>query len=98
MKRQSYKIKHDFLFDSEDTEITIPQNDLCFLKKNEIKLSDALKAKDELSFNRLINEQTSNIIVDDIGKCNNPASERYKQFIIRCIYRKLINRQISVCR
>ena len=47
MKRQSYKIKHDFLFDSEDTEIVIPKPDSNVSEKSELKLSDALNAKDE---------------------------------------------------
>ena len=97
MKRQSYKIKHDFLFDNEDTEIIIPQYDSNLSEKNELKLSEILMAKDESSFNRLISEQIPNVIIDDIGECKNPVSERYKQFIIRCVCRKLINRNINIC-
>ena len=97
MKRQSYKIKHDFLFDVEDTETVIPQPDSNLSEKNELKLSDALNAKDENSFFKLINAKISNVvIVDDIGKCVNPASERYKQFIMRCVCRKLMNHNINV--
>ena len=97
MKRQSYKIKHDFLFDSEDTEIIVPNLDSNLSNKNELKLSDVLKAKDEDSFFKLINEDTLNVvIIDDIGESINPASERYKQFIIRCVYRKLMNHNINV--
>ena len=97
MKHQSYKIKHDFLFDSEDTEIIIPHLDSNLSEKSELKLSDVLKAKDENSFFKLINAKISNVvIVDDIGKCVNPASERYKQFIIRSVCRKLMNHNINV--
>ena len=97
MKHQSYKIKHDFLFDSEDTEIIIPQFDSNLSEKSELKVSDVLNTKDESSFFNAINETISNIIIiDDIGKCINPSSERYKQFIIRCVYRKLTNHGFSV--
>ena len=96
MKRQSYKIKHDFLFDGEDTDVTIPKSSTDIFENNEIRLSDVLKAKDENSFNKLFKDQLPNIIIDDIGKCDNPASERYKQFILRCIFHKLIKRNISV--
>lgn len=96
MKRPSYKIKHDFLFDDEDNEIVALQPSFNLPEKNEIKLSDVLKAKDNNSFNQLISNQTPNVIIDDIGECNNPASERYKQFIIRCICRKLIKQNITV--
>lgn len=97
MKRQSYKIKHDFLFDSEDTEIVIPKPDSNVSEKSELKLSDALNAKDENSFYKLISQEAQDvIIIDDIGVCANPASERYKKFIIRCVYRKLISRNINV--
>lgn len=97
MKRQSYKIKHDFLFDSEDTEAIVSHLDSNFSKKNELKLSDVLKAKDEDSFLKLINAETSDvIIIDDIGEGINPASKRYKQFIIRCVCRKLMNHNINV--
>ena len=97
MKRQSYKIKHDFLFDGEDAKIVIPHLDSNISEKSELKISDVLGAKDENSFFKLITTEASNIvIVDDIGKCINPASERYKQFIIRCVCRKLINHNINV--
>lgn len=97
MKRQSYKIKHDFLFVDEDTEIVIPQYDSNLSSKSELKLSDVLKAKDDESLYSLLDCNTPNIvIVDDIGPCINPASERYKQFIIRCVYRKLIKRNVNV--
>ena len=96
-KRQSYKIKHDFLFDKEDTEIVIPKLDFNLSEKNELRLSDVLKAKDEDSFFGLIDAEIPNVvIIDDIGECINPASERYKQFIIRCVCRKLINHNINV--
>ena len=96
MKRQSYKIKHDFLFDSEDIEITIPRlnSDLC--EKSELKLTDALNAKDEESFFELIGDVSNVVIIDDIGKCLNPTSERYKQFIIRCVVQKLNSHNINV--
>lgn len=97
MKRQSYKIKHDFLFDCEDTEIIIPHLDSNLSEKCELKLSDVLNAKDEDSFFELIGDNILNVVViDDIGKVINPASERYKNFIIRCVYYKLINRNINV--
>lgn len=97
MKRQSYKIKHDFLFDSEDTKIEISKLDSDLSEKNELKLSDVLNTKDENSFYKLINQEIPNVvIVDDIGVCVNPASERYKQFIIRCVYRKLTKLDINV--
>ena len=97
MKRSSYKIKHDFLFDGEDTEIIIPHPSFEIVNKSELKLSDVLKAKDEKSFFKLAEAETQNIvIVDDIGDCINPASEQYKQFIIRCVYRKLKSQNINV--
>lgn len=97
MKRQSYKIKHDFLFDSEDTKIIVPHLDSNLSIENELKLSDVLNAKGKDSFFRLINAEISNVvIIDDIGECINPASERYKQFIIRCVCRKLMNHSINV--
>ena len=97
MKRQSYKIKHDFLFDCEDTELIIPHLDSNLSEKCELKLSDVLNAKDEDSFFELIGDNTLNVVViDDIGKVINPASERYKKFIIRCVYYKLINCNINV--
>ena len=97
MKRQSYKIKHDFLFDVEDAEVVIPHLDSILSDKSELKLSDVFIAKDENAFNKLINGQKANVvIVDDIGECKNPASERYKQFIIRCVCCKLKNKNINV--
>lgn len=96
MRRQSYKIKHDFLFGEEVTEVVIPKLDSNLSEINEIKLSDVLKAKDNESFNKLINSQILNLIIDDIGSCNNPASERYKQFIIKCVCRKLKKENIKV--
>ena len=96
MKRQSYRIKHDFLFDSEDTEIVIPKLDSNLSRKNELRLSDVLNAKDESSFYKLIDENMSNLIIDDIGKCINPSSERYKRFIIRCVCHKLAKHNINV--
>ena len=96
MRRQSYKIKHDFLFGEEDTEIVIPKLDSSLSEINKLKLSDVLKAKDNDSFNKLINSQIPNLIIDDVGCCNNPASERYKQFLLRCIYHKLIKNNIKV--
>lgn len=97
MKRQSYKIKHDFLFDNDDNSIGIPKLDSVVSEVNELKLSDALKAKDEDSFMKLVDVNKACVVIkDDIGRCVNPASERYKQFIIRCIYRKLINHNIDV--
>ena len=53
MRRQSYKIKHDFLFGEEDTEVVIPKLDSNLSEIIEIKLSDVLKAKDNESFNIL---------------------------------------------
>ena len=55
MKRQSYKIKHDFLFDDEDVEIIVPQLDSNLSEINELKLSNILMAKDKKSFDKLIN-------------------------------------------
>ena len=96
MKRPSYKIKHDFLFDREDDVIKIPHLDSNLSEKCELRLSNVLNAKDETSFLKLIDANIPNvIIIDDIGKCDNPASERYKQFIIRCICRKLIKHNIT---
>ena len=97
MKRKSYKIKHDFLFDCEDSEIIIPHLDSNLSEKFELKLSDVFNAKDEDSFFELIGDNTSNVvIIDDIGECVNSASERYKHFIIRCVYHKLNDRNINV--
>ena len=99
MKQQSYKIKHDFLFDSEDLDVTIPALDDKQSNISELKLSDVLAVKDEISFDRLLTKQKTNIvIVDDTGHCNNPASIRYKEFIIRCVYRKLFSRNYNVYR
>ena len=97
MKRQPYKIKHDFLFDGDDNPIDIPKLDSAISEVSELKLSDVLKAKDEFSFLKLIDTTKPNIVIkDDVGNCINPASERYKQFIIRCVCRKLMNYNINV--
>lgn len=89
MKRQSYKIKHDFLFDKKDEFVEIPHLDSTVSNITHLKLSNVLNAKDEQSFIKLFENNSSNVlIIDDIGNCINPASERYKQFIIRCICRK----------
>ncbi len=97
MKRQSYKIKHDFLFDGDDSEISISSLDSAISEATVLKLSDVLKAKDENSFIKLIETGATNIVIkDDVGHCINPASERFKQFIIRCICRKLMNHNINV--
>lgn len=93
MKKHSYKIAHDCLFDEEDTLLNIPHPQSKLTKYSELKLSDVLKAKNNKQFDKLINIDSNNIvIVDDINKCLNPASERYKRFIIRCVCRKLIKR------
>lgn len=98
MKRQSYKIKHDFLFDSDDVSTEIPKVGSAISEANELKLSDVLNAKDEDSFMNLIDINRPIVVIkDDIGSCINPSSERYKQFIIRCVCRKLINHKINVC-
>lgn len=97
MKRQSYKIKHDFLFDGDDISIDVPKLDSAVSDKNELKLSDALKTKNEDSLMNLIDTSKNNVVIkDDIGDCVNPASDRYKQFIIRCVRRKLMNHNINV--
>ena len=97
MKRQSYKIKHDFLFDSDDDSVDIPKLHMTASEVNKINLSDALNAKDENSFMKLIDANKPNVVIkDDIGSCINPVSERYKQFIIRCVCRKLIKHNFNV--
>lgn len=96
MKHQSYKIKHDFLFDCDDIPLVIPKLDSAISEANELKLSDILSVKDEYSFMKLVGVSKQNIvIIDDIGECINPSSERYKQFILRCICRKLKNHNIN---
>ena len=55
MKRQSYKIKHNFLFDGDDISIDIPKLDSAVSDNNELKISDVLKTKDEDSLMNLIN-------------------------------------------
>lgn len=90
--KQSYNIKHDFLFKSEELNISIPFANSDLNDVAEIKLTDALNATNEIKFMELIDTSKNNVIIkDDIGKCKNPASERYKQFIIKCIARKLID-------
>ena len=97
MKRQSYKVKHDFLFDCDDSIGIIPKNDLNDSGACELKISNVLITKDEKTFLKLLDfTKPSVVLVDDIGECNNPASERYKQFIIRCVCRKLLNYNINV--
>ena len=96
MKRQSYKIKHDYLFDSDDDLLVIPKFNSDILKVNKLKLSDALTTNDEASLLKLIDSKKPNIIVDDIGDCINPASEKYKQFMIRCVCRKLMKHNINI--
>ena len=97
MKRQSYKIKHDFLFDSDDISIDIPKLDSAISEVNELKLSDILNAKDLDSFMRLIDISKNNVVIkDDIGDLINPASERYKQFIMRYVCQKLMSHNINV--
>ena len=97
MKRKSYKIKHDFLFDCDDSSIELAKCCSNFSEMNELKISDVLRTKDEDSFMKLIDaSKTSVAIKDDIGSCVNPASERYKQFIIRCVCCKLKSRNITI--
>ena len=96
MKRASYKIKHNFLFDCEDLDTEIPHFDNTFSIDCKLNLSDILNCKDIASFQKMIDGATQIIISDDIGKCNNPASERYKQFIVRCIYQKLASYKVKM--
>ena len=97
MIKHSYRIKHDFLFDSDDTLITIPHLNSSVNDFFELKLSYVLKSKNEKTFMEGIDVTSSNILInDDIGQCTNPASERYKQFIIRCVYRKLSSYSLNV--
>ncbi len=97
MKKQTYKIKHDFLFDVDDTPIDISENNLTVSNICELNLSDVLKTKDLDSFVSLIDFSARGVLIkDDIGECINPASERYKQFIIRCVCHKLSDLNINV--
>lgn len=97
MKIRSYKIKHDFLFDADDTSINLSKLKSNFPKNKKLKLSDVLKAKDEKSFMRLLNVSNPVIVIeDDIGKCTSPASERYKQFIVRCVCQKLLKHNFTI--
>ena len=97
MSKKSYKIKHDFLFDEEDLTIEIIKFNENIKMYKVIYLTDILKTKSEKSFYRLIETKKKNVLLkDDIGNCINPASEQYKQFIIRCISRKLQNKGITV--
>lgn len=96
MKKQSYKIKHDFLFDVDDTPIDILKNNLAVSNISELNVSDVLNAKDLDSFVSLIDFSARGVLIkDDIGECINPAAERYKQFIIRCVYHKLSDLNIN---
>ena len=96
MKRQSYKIKHDYLFDSDDDLLAIPNFNSDILEVNKLKLSDVLITNDEASLLKLIDNKKPNIIVDDIGDCINPASERYKQFMIRCVCQKITKYNVNI--
>lgn len=99
MKRQSYRIKHDFLFDEEDTPIIIPSPNPAIACHATITVSNILVAKSKEAFDALIDGDNKDVvIVDDIGNCLNPASERYKQFIVRCVCRKLHEKNISIYR
>lgn len=90
--KQSYKIKHDFLFDSENLNFEISHLDSDQKDIAQINLTDVLNVTRADKFLKLIDLLNNNILIkDDIGKCVNPASERYKQFIIRCIARKIID-------
>ena len=51
MKRQSYKIKHDFLFDCEDTEIIIPPITIPYLNFETTKKYTLVMDLDETMVN-----------------------------------------------
>lgn len=88
MKRQTYSIKHDFLYNIEPCEI-IPVGELND-KHQIVKLSKILNAKDETSFNELFDPSIDEIAIkDDIGECLNPKSTKFKKFIISCVVSKL---------
>lgn len=87
----SYKIKHDYLFEDEDTIINIPLLDKSIESYDKILVSEIMKAGKESDFAKIIKNKSQNIVlIDDIGKCTNPQSESFKSFIIRCTYRKLL--------
>ena len=95
--KTSYKIKHDYLFEDEDTIIEIPLLDKNIEDYDKLLISEIMKASKESGFAKIIRNKTHNIIlIDDIGKCINPQSESYKSFIIRCTYRKLVKLGFSV--
>lgn len=94
---KSYKIKHDYLFIDEDIIECVPPLNDSIKDYTTIPLSKIMEANDEIKFNKILNSITKNVvIVDDIGKCMNPNSDMFKQFIIRCVYRKLRNLEYNV--
>ena len=96
MKKHSYNIKHDFLFDDDDTIVDIPQIDSNCNNYTELTISEVMKMKDLDSFNKRVEALGPIIVIkDDMIGCINPASFRYKQFIIRCVYRKLTTKNIK---
>ena len=52
--KQSYKIKHDFLFKSDELNISMPFASSDLNDAAEIKLTNALKATNEIKFMELI--------------------------------------------
>lgn len=92
MSKKSYNIKHDYLFDIEDTIVTIPLKNNTLKDASILYLSKIMDAYNESKFYCLIQDLKEDIIlIDNIGKCVNIQSEKYKQFIIRCTYRKLLS-------
>ena len=85
------------MFDEEDTPIIIPSPNPTIACHTTITISNILVAKSKEAFDALIDGDNKDVvIVDDIGNCLNPASERYKQFIVRCVCRKLHEENISI--
>ena len=85
------------MFDIDDTPIDILKNNPAVSNICELNMSDVLKTKSLDSFMSLIDFSAKGVLIkDDIGECINPASERYKQFIIRCVYYKLSGLNINV--
>ena len=90
MENKSYKIKHDYLFAFEDTNEDIQPLDDSTKDCTILPLSKIMKIDNEIKFVKTLCLIYNNVlVVDDIDKCINPSSEKYKQFIIRCLYRKL---------
>lgn len=89
-KNSSYKIKHDYLFKDDDTDVVIPTLNDSIKSYSNLNVSALMNADNERKFEKLVKTKSNTIvIIDDIGLCINPESERYKRFIIRCVYRKL---------